>query len=798
MPYIISKSILPLLLLVCTASHTLAQLSGRILDENQQPLEFATVMLIKHDSTILEGTITDANGHFNMEESYQDASELQAKLLGYLDVVIPIENPNENLTIELSEVLHDLSEVTVAARKPLIQQTHDRITVNISANHATRGATALEALSVAPGVLVDQQNRTISMSGKSEALIMINDRLVRVGQSALVGQLEGISADQIDRIEIIHQPPAEYNADGNAGIIRVVLKKNQDLGWNGSASISPGYGQREKLSGNAQFNWRGQGFNLYGDYSHMLNINDEVLLQNFRSYSYQGDQYDYASKLFFDEQKRRLHTARLGLDLFISEKTTIGLLGGMSDWWHNAVNRTISDGGINGQVEDLFRFASRPFVLNSSYFGNLNVFHKLNGGSTFNFDLDYADYLLESPGTFNDQVGTSEISAIRVDRTSPLNLWTVKSDLKKPLGDRAQLAIGVKASISRLDNNALIENKIDEVWTRNSFFSADDKIVEDIYAAYTSLNTNLSDRTTLETGLRYEYFDYAVSSTNAEREIQIKRGSLFPVVRFNVQLDSTQSLQLGFNRRIVRPAFGQLATYFVFIDPSLVATGNILLRPAFSNTIKLGYQKNSLYVSAEFSSEKNHINYRNTVNKEQALQLAVQHNFDRYNLVALSASFPVYFTNWWESNNTIIAQHRWLTDEVGRPFPISHAKSNVILQSSHLFKLGSNLSINASVNYFSGFLQGDQIHQQSFRANLGIQKKFKQSSLSFAVNDLFMQAGLHRWSHVQPEEDLKTWGHNQWSERTVRLTYSVDFGNRKVKRRIRKTGSEEERKRAGS
>lgn len=369
-------------------------------------------------------------------------------------------------------------------------------------------------------------------------------------------------------------------------------------------------------------------------------------------------------------------------------------------------------------------------------------------------------------------------------------------DYQNKVSEKVNISAGGKITFSDLDNDANVYQHWDGDRIRDLNFSTRDFVTERIYALYTSVNTKLHPKWQLESGIRYEQNDYSLTSELTE-DFNQKLRSFFPVVRINHKIDTTSSIQVAYNRRITRPEYTQLASYFVFGDPSTVATGNPQLRPAFINTIRASYQHRSVTMSLEANYEKNAIYSRNFVNKEKAYQNNFSVNYDSYRIYNAMVSFPLHLASWWDAHITAIRQWRKVHDVIGREYAFSLNKGNWMGQMSQSFVLSKKINANLSGLYLSRFLQGDQLRGDLYAMNAGIQIKFSSgSSLNLAFNDILNSSLYVPWDFEQAEIQVHTFGYIAMSERQMRLTYNTNFGNDKVKsQRVRKTASEEERSR---
>jgi hypothetical protein len=189
------------------------------------------------------------------------------------------------------------------------------------------------------------------------------------------------------------------------------------------------------------------------------------------------------------------------------------------------------------------------------------------------------------------------------------------------------------------------------------------------------------------------------------------------------------------------------------------------------------------------------IAWYNSVDKERNLQITTPTNFDRMDQALLTLSFPISISDWWETNWNLAGTYAYLEDIENRALPFEKDVLTASIQLNNSFQLGRSWSANIDGRYMSPFLSGDQVQYLRHYVNVGVQKKFKNgSSLAFGLQDLTSTSGSIDWEYDQPELQVRTFGDNDFSERTIRVTYSFSFGKEKLKsKRDRNTGSEEER-----
>lgn len=239
-----------------------SKVRGLVLDIVGAPLDNASVLLLNsRDSSLVKGMMTTREGRYSFEKVSLGSYLVATTYIGYKQVYSPVfqAGSNDNIelsTLRLSQKETKLSKVTVTARKPLIEQTIDRLVINVANNITSAGSTVLDVLERSPGVIVDRRNNTLSINGKDGVVVMMNGKINHMPLSGLVQMFAGMPSDNIEKIELITTPPASLDAEGNAGYINIVLKRNTQYGTNGSYSLTGGYSRGEIAEGSINFNHR--------------------------------------------------------------------------------------------------------------------------------------------------------------------------------------------------------------------------------------------------------------------------------------------------------------------------------------------------------------------------------------------------------------------------------------------------------------------------------------------------------------------------------------------------------------
>ncbi|MDB2606900.1 outer membrane beta-barrel protein [Zobellia sp.] len=777
--------------------------SGTVYDENQEVMAFAHVLLLgEQDSILIKGVTSDGQGRFLLEDIVEGNYIVNITLLGFEPYFkdVKIENLKKISigTIQLIAQSQNLQGVEVVGRKKLFEQKPDRLIVNVGALPTFSGNNALQVLQKAPGVIVQENSNSISLNNKGEVLIMINDRVSRVPPGALIQQLKGMRAENIDRIELIHQPSAKYDANNAAGIIHIVLKENTLYGLSGNASLTVGIGQREKFNGSADLNYRNNRLNLYGSVTGFQSKSPMWQVNHFREYEYLGDQYYYENKLHFTNPKNNSLGFTLGADYEIDENHTIGAIFGYtkSDMSGRDFTST-SMGTVNGMLDTEQQFLLDADNPNFNTFTNINYFWQLSPASSLNLDVDRVSLDVENSSILSYIDPQDAIEATASDRDSQFEIYTVKGDFEWKTEKGTKIEVGVKGTFNSSNTVSQIQNRSSGVWVEDESFGMDDDISENILAAYGSIQKKWNDKWESDLGARLEQYSYNLDDTLGENDFDISYTNLFPVVRTSYTVDSAKTLTLSINRRIERPSFSSLAGFYLLIDPSLFVTSNTRIRPSFTNAARLAYNVRSFIVALEISRTQGTISFYNTVDKERGLQTSTPINFDRMNTYLVSTSFPVKIGKFWKMNWNLDGAYKKVEDASNHPLPFEKGVFTVTAQLANVFELGKSWTANIDGRYMSPYISGDQVLYLHHYINFGISKKFSNaSSLTFSIQDITATSGIMDWEYNQPELGIRTYGDNNFSERVFQLTYSFPFGNQKVKeKRKRVTGSKEERDR---
>lgn len=591
---------LALFLLTSTLCNAQSSVRGKVVDSIGRPLHGASVLLRKSkDSSLMKGSITAQNGTYVFDKIPAGSYFILSSYAGFNDAYSSVFQVNRDgvisvATLKILEKVINLEHVTVTGKKPMFEQKIDRMVINVANSITNTGSTALEVLMRSPGITVNQQNNTLSMNGKDGVIVMLNGKINRMPLNAMVQMLAGMSSSNIERIELIITPPANLDAEGNAGFINIIVKKNTQYGSNGSFSATAGHGigGGPVEGGNINFNHRKEKWNLYGDYSfarttpntlfaiNRIITNGSNTIKNIMS----TERNDF----------RRNHNGRVGLDYELNKKTLLGVLfSGFSNMYGMAaVNK--SNIFLNSTLDTTMfidQFERHPL---DNYSANFNVLHRFKTDQQLSVNFDYiyfkdANSLVYLNNRYSGRGNFLFSDQMKSKKETPINFWVTTADYSQRLGNKIDMEAGVKATLSHFINDVRVEREVQNNWIRDKEFSSKHNLEESIFAAYTSFNVVLGAKTKSKVGLRYEYTNSNLGSETRKNIVDRHYGNLFPSLFLSHSLTDKSSFNFFYSRRITRPTFNDMAPFVYFFDPNTFFSGNPALQPSFANAVKWDY-----------------------------------------------------------------------------------------------------------------------------------------------------------------------------------------------------------------
>lgn len=802
--------ILPVLLgCLLQANAQNSTITGSLADDSGKPVEFANVVLYTPDSTIVKVETTDETGAFSIANVKAGNYFLETTCISYENFVLPnlevISGQDLDLgQLKMSVAAVELETAVVSATRALVEIKPDRTVFNVQGTINSAGDNGLSLLRKAPGVLVDNNNN-ISVLSRSGVLIYVDGKRLPLSGDNLTNYLENLPAEQIDRIDIISNPGARYEAEGNAGIIDIRLKKDINLGANGSISTTYSQGQRARGNVNATANYRNKSLNSFGS----LGYNEGVSYNEMYFLSFQnGLELD---EIVLQERDHNGIDFRIGTDFFLNDKHTVGfLVGGYHGTGdHSSMNR-IEIGSESGSAIDSILRATNASVQDLDH-GTYNLNYAFQNKATrLNIDVDYGRYRNVSnylqPNLYYASDDETLLTEIKTAYDTPveIDIYTFKTDYEKEaLG--GTLGLGAKLSRVSTDNTFLFYDIPQSERIINNTRSNQFLYEENVYAGYVNFARPINEKWNFSAGLRLEQTD-AIGDLQAflpelqEPPVELDYLSAFPSAGLTYQYKPEHVFSANYGRRINRPDYNVLNPFREQLSELSFSKGNPFLRPEIVNNFELGYTLKYRYnFKLAYSKTLDQITRLIAPDDtDPRAGFITWDNLAVQTIYSANISLPIEVNKWWNAYMNFSGTRLDNQADYGGDAVVDVQAWSYNIYQQHTFKLPAKFTGEVS-GWFSGpgVWGGVFIYETSWSLNLGLQRKFlkEQMNVRLSVNDLFYEAG---WSGYSRFNGLYSEGSGAWDSRRVSLSVSMNLGNTNVKSRNRKTGIEDEAKRVGN
>lgn len=772
-------------------------ISGRVTDHNNQALEFCNALLLNNiDSSLLHGVVCDSEGKFTFPNVKSGDYVIAYSFIGYETSYqgIQVQHTKDIGTISLASSGINMDAIMVTARRPMFEQKIDRMVVNVQNSITSAGTTVLEVLQKSPGVIVNRQSGSINMSGKDGVQVMINGKLSYMPASALITMLAGMSSNNVDKIELITTPPAKYDAGGNAGYINIVLKQSPDEGLNGNLSLTMAAYYGTAPAASVDLNQRSGKLNMYGSYSFSKNAQIQYF-ENYRKITNQGKITETNINSTRDPSQLN-NNVRLGLDYQLTPKTTFGIIasGYNNKWSMDAENKSVSK--INTIKDTSILIINDEINQWKHGMINTNMQHKTDHNGDFSINVDYLTYDNINPNNYLNTYTYGNSGFVRDEKTRSskhtiINILPVQLDHQISINPKLSLESGAKMVMSTFTNEVDVAALRQNQWISNDEFTANYRLRENIYAAYSSFSYAPDTKNSFKGGLRYEHTSSNLGTEKVANIVDRKYGQFFPTLHWSHTINANQSFNLSYNRRINRPTFNNLAPFLIFIDPNTFISGNAALQPSISDALKADFIFKSTVLTLGYTHEAHTISdFQPDINTQSNKQYFIAQNLYKTQTVNATVSLPLSITNWWFAQTNLNTTWQEVQGNY-KETRLKLSQFNYNLSGFQSFTVAKDWNVE-----LSGFLQSPSLmgisKAKSFgMLNAGIQKKFENSTLKFGVDDIFSSM---RWTMVidLPAENIYTSSFLQFSRRIFKLTYTQSFGNKILKaKRNRSTASDD-------
>ena len=760
-------------------------ITGKVVDEEGEAVPYAAVAVFtSKDSALVKGTTSDDQGVFSVEVA-PGTYRLQISFLSLEEKTIPdltVRNADirlGNITMRSSSLA--LEEVTVTAEKQQMELKLDKRVFNIDKDLNNTGNNASEILENLPSVNVDVEGN-VSLRGSQNVRILIDGKpsgLVGMSSTDALRQLQG---NMIEKVEIITNPSARYDAEGEVGIINIVLKKEKQKGVNGTFDLTTGYPANH--GGAYNLNYRRNNINLFSS----LGITYRQNPGRGNSYQefYEGDS---TTILRTEREHSRGGVSgnfQLGSDFFLDKYNSVAVSG----LFQKADNNNESSlrykyENVNGERLESIERDEEEHETKEVIEGNV-TYRKT-------FQQKDREWNTTAKYVLSEDFETAELQEVsdiqekkpvfqRTDNAENEITWLFQSDYVHPFGKDGRFETGAKSTLRNIENDFLLEQRAsDGNYQPVSAFDNHFLYQENIHAAYGILG-NKKGKFSYQFGLRWEYSDITTELTESNEKHKYEYHNLFPSSHFSYELKKQNSVQLSYSRRISRPRFRHLLPFYGYSDSRNLYSGNPELQPEFSNSIEAGHlkywEKGSLLSSVYYRYrtgvvERISISDSVGTTRRFPVNLSTQHAFG----IEFNVSYNPY--KWWRLTGSVNF-YRAITDGSYEGRELHSDAYTVFNRVNSKFALNKKTDFQLSFDYKAPEQtpQGKDLSMYSLNTGFSREVLKGKGTLSFTVNDIF---NTRKRRSITDVPDFYSESEFQWRTRQLRVNFNYRLNQQKKK-----------------
>lgn len=802
------KLFFPLLLCSLFCSHVFAQstLSGTVRSTTEAQLPFATIHLQHLHTNQQQHTQADSAGHFHFRQLEAGQYKVSTTFTGYQSSVMQLILQKDTvITILLQSANTRLDEVVVSAAKPAINDSPDKLVYNVSSSITATGSDVLTTIGKVPGIKVNDNE--ISIVGKGAVKVMINDRLVQLSGLELIRYLKSMSANQITKIELLKNPSANYDAEGNAGLINITTKQSKKQGYSGNIQANAkhwfynpaeafGTSNYGALNATATLNYNAIRWSAYGS----VNVDQDHHLEGFQTVlSYpkqtwlQSDTGDY---------KYRNINVVAGADYKISSNTSIGInyQGGKNIYdGADHVNNPVFNNNTGKMDSILQTYATYyPIALSNSV--NLHsVINFDSSGRKLLLNADYMNYYRTDKSDFesHNYQGSNLVHPTATTRyydntKQNFNIYTFKADVQIPT-NFAKVMFGTKLSFIDNYSNAFYYKKSPQgELTYDTDLSNEFDYRENTQALYVSMNKEQGNWK-YEAGLRGELtqtngYSHTLNQTTVNKYFRV-----FPSLSVSYQANTDNSLALTIGKRVNRPSFWNLNPFKSLYTAYSYGEGNPYLNPEYNTNFEVSHTYKSMLTSSVFFNiTENGFNNLTIASVDTNLVYTKPLNFLKTYRVGISENITLHLFSWLDNNNQVTFYHTNATSTLPNIQGVSGF--GLYLATNNNIWFNKDKTFAAAVNAWYQFPEVDHIGKSEayYKMDLGLKAAVlkKKVDITLTMNDLFRSSATTVTSNINGVPQKFT---NFQLNRYLLLGFTYRFGSNEHKAANNDNGNEEER-----
>ncbi|WP_025144044.1 outer membrane beta-barrel protein [Pedobacter jeongneungensis] len=769
-------------------------LSGKVTDEEFKILPFVNVKISGYKN-VINYTQTDSLGfyHFN---------KLQAGKYSIICSSLSFEVASQLFTLTKDTVInirlkgnqHHLADVQVIAKKVLIEKKIDRTVFNVENSISAIGTDALELLSKVPGVRV--LNDKVSLVGKGLVNVMINDKLIPLSADELSNYLKSISSENISKIEVITNPPAKYDAQGNNGLINIILKKATTEGFKGSVNSSLTKASYFTTSAGGNLSYRKNKITLSSNF----NIRKGSIVPYEQSdVFYPAQTWNMVNK---DRNFRTVPSGQVGMDYQASKKTLLGLSynGGLTNF-HSEENIKTKVYNQGYGLDSVLNSDANAKIKSHYHSANIYLKQALDStGKQLTINGDWFIYRDDKNRFFNNtgyfENGTvipNSFAEYLSASKQNIDFFTLKADVDLPY-KTFNLSFGTKLSFIKNQSDLAFYKVLNHHYEIDPGQNNQFNYHENTQALYVNFNKRIK-KWDFQAGLRGEYTQIEGISVNERNKDDYLR--LFPTLYVIYRSNDKNIFSINYGRRINRPPYRKLNPFRWYSNQYAYAEGNPFLQPSYNDNIELSHTYNNIFsTSLSFNKTTDGFNDINFVEASSKIQIAKPVNFITAYHYQLSNAITFNVVKGWESNNQFDVFYMVSNSSIAQTLGSLNG-FGAYFSTLNQFVFNQSKTILGEISFWYQFPTIDGLNRNKSQCNLDLGIKTllfnKKIQLAIAASDVFK---TNRYQYSSLINNIRQEYNNYYDSRQLRITFRYNFGNEKIKQQDRKLGNEEERRRS--
>lgn len=784
----LSIALLYCIIVIPAAAQGSYTITGLVRDENKLPVPFANAALFTTDSTLVTGAVSDGEGRFTIA-TRPGSFLLKISFLSFEDKFLKVTIADRNVdvgTISLNPSSQMLEAVTVEGEKSQMELYLDKRVFQVGKDLSNISGSATDILDNVPSVTVDVEGN-ISLRGSQNVRVLIDGKPSGLAGISTADALRQLQGNLIESVEVITNPSARFDAEGEVGIINIILKKEKNKGVNGSFAVNTGYPASHGASFN--LNFRREKLNFFSSYGFSYRASPG------RGGSYQSFNDEVNDTAFYFNQfnKRtrsgRSHNLRAGVDYFFNDKNTLtgSFLLRRSAGLNTSLNE-YQDFDVNGSLANLVRRFEReeePEFNSEIALSYRRTYDRK--GRLLTADFKWIENVETEFSNFEEQYLTRDSTGFqRAENTEDERNALLQIDYTHPFGEKGKIETGFKSTLRVIDNDFTVEeiDPEDNSWRIRDNLDNNLIYTENIHAGYFIIGNELR-RFSWQGGLRGELSDIAVELVREKEKTYQFYFNLFPSVHLSYRIAPEKTVQLSYSYRISRPRYRDLMPFSNISDIRSVPVGNPFLRPEFTNSIEAGYLLNwnsGSMLSSVYYRYRTGVVERITEVDSAGFTSRFPVNLGIENAYGVELNFSYNPTGWLRVNsNTNL--FRAITEGFYQDrlfFSDTYTWTN---RTTMRFTLRKNWDVQAGLNYRAPRItpQGKDFGLYSVDAGLSRDILKGKGTLTASVRDVF---NSRKFRSITERPDIGYYAESefQWRPRQLILTFTYRLNSKKETR----------------